>query len=90
VLDSGVVRCFGDGDGDISAPVTATTADFSSQTASLRNPPVSRVTIRVIVLYIGGTSLMSVVLMWPTLKISIFCVGCLHTAGSSDYWYQLY
>jgi hypothetical protein len=48
-------------------------AYFGSLTASLRNPPVSRVTVCGTTLYIGGTFLVSVVLMWRAPKI-IFLV----------------
>jgi hypothetical protein len=53
--------------------------------SSLQNPPGSRFSRRGIVCYIGGMSLVSVVLKWPTPKISIFGVDCLYTADTYDY-----
>jgi hypothetical protein len=94
VLRSRVVGSSSDGDdqreGDGGALVMATTADFGTLTASLQNPPISRVIVRETVLYIGGTSLVSVVLMWLTPKISIFGVDCLYIVVTYDYWYRLY
>jgi hypothetical protein len=57
--------------------VTATVAhqNFGSLTTSLRNPPVSRFSVCGAMLYIGTAFLVSVILMWPTPKISIFGVG---------------
>jgi hypothetical protein len=52
-------------------------ADFGSLTASLLNPPVSRVSVHRTMLYIGGTFLVSVVLMWPTPRLCIFGVDYL-------------
>jgi hypothetical protein len=75
--------CSSDGDGGAAV-------GFDSLTASLQNPPVSTVTLRGVVLYIGGTFLVSVILMCPTPKIVIFGVNCLYTVGTYDYLYRLY
>jgi hypothetical protein len=76
-------RCSGDGD-------SGTAVDFSSLTVPLRNPPGSRFSRDATMCYIGGMSLVSVVLKWPTPRINIFCVGYLYIVGTYDYWYQLY
>jgi hypothetical protein len=57
---------------------------------NLWNPPVSRVSTRETLFYIGGSSFMSVILTWPTPKITIFGVGYLYTADTNNYWYRLY
>jgi hypothetical protein len=82
-LDGGVVWRCSDGDG-------GTASDFGSLTVSLWNPLGSRVSSRGTLCYIGGISLVSVILKCPTPKISIFGVGCLYTIGTYDYWYWLY
>jgi hypothetical protein len=64
--------------------------DFGSLTASLWNPPDSRVSRYGTVCYRGGMSLVSVILKWPTPNISIFGVSYLYTADTYDYWYRLY
>jgi hypothetical protein len=57
---------------------------------SLQNSPVSMVSVCGTVLCIGGTFFVSVILVWPTPKISIFGVGYLYTVGTYHYWYRLY
>jgi hypothetical protein len=80
VLRSRVVGSSSDGDdqreGDGGALVMATTADFGTLTTSLQNPPISRVTVRETVLYIGG---------------GIFGVGRPNVADTKDqyFWCRL-
>jgi hypothetical protein len=56
----------------------------------MRNPALSRVTVAGIVLYIGGTLLVSIILMRPTPKIDIFGVNRPYVVATYDYWYRLY
>jgi hypothetical protein len=56
----------------------------------MHNPALSRVTVGGTVVYIGGPFFMSVVLIWPAPKISIFGVDSPYVADTYDYWYCLY
>jgi hypothetical protein len=56
----------------------------------MQNPVLSRVTVGSIALYIGGLFLVSVVLIRPAPKISIFGVGLPYVASTYDYWYRMY
>jgi hypothetical protein len=74
-----------DGDGDGGA-----SKNFDSLPASLQNPLISRVFNTGIMFYIWRPSLVSVILMWPTQKISIIGISCLYIADTYVYWYRLY
>jgi hypothetical protein len=86
VGSSGVVEAPGSDDDDRTEGDNGAPTNLVAWWHTLRNPPNSWVSVRGIVLYIGGTFLVSVILMWPTPKIVIFGVDHPNVVSTNDYW----